>query len=114
MLLDEKIKPEWFTYPDEFMVLINQNLIDFTPWVILTNERLSLRFDGIQVRYPTRELIPFARREDNDDVACWELNNSIVVIIHDFASSGHEGGKEKMKFWNWLRLVVDDMIEYNE
>ena len=45
----------------------------------------------MQVRYPKRILIPFARRGDNDDVACFELNKGDEVqIIHDFASGGYE------------------------
>jgi hypothetical protein len=39
--------------------------------------------------------MPFARRHDNDDVACFvthdpEQEAGQVIIIHDFASPGHE------------------------
>lgn len=48
-------------------------------------ERLRVRFGGLK-RYPTnRNIIPFAHREDNDDVACWDKNSRHqVIIIHDF------------------------------
>jgi len=44
---------------------------------------------GLQERYPGRMLVAFARREDNDDVACWEAGGGgKVIVIHDFASDG--------------------------
>jgi hypothetical protein len=112
MLLDRDLLPSWFEYPKELLTLINQNLLDFDPWIILSADRLKERYKGLKSRYPSRELIPFARREDNDDVACWEKNKG-VVIIHDFASQGFEGGKEVMTFWDWFKLIVNDMIDYN-
>lgn len=112
MLLDESVLPEWFNYPKEFTLLKEQNLLDFDPWIILTDWRLQERYQGIQNRYPSRQLVPFARREDNDDLACFERNKGIV-IIHDFASAGYEGGQQAMEFWDWLRLAIEDMIEYN-
>ena len=112
MLLEKNELPDWFEYPDEINILIEQNLLDFDPWIILTKDRLKSRFVGVQQRYPNRDLVPFARREDNDDIACWEKGKE-VVIIHDFASKGYEGGKDSTPFWNWLRQAVEDMIEHN-
>ena len=112
MLLQENELPNWFEYPSELMVLINQKLFDFDPWVLLIDDRLKLRFEGVKKRYPNRKLIPFARREDNDDLACFDESMK-VVIIHDFASVGFEGGKESIEFWDWLKIAVNDMIEYN-
>lgn len=40
-------------------------------------------------------VIPFARRDDNDDIACFEVGKGkSVQIIHDFASEGFEQRKE--------------------
>ena len=86
-LLNEKELPVGFYYPDDFKRIVSQGLLDFDPWIILQGDRLITRFNGIKNRYPSRELIPFARREDNDDVACWEVNKpGKVIIIHDFTS----------------------------
>jgi hypothetical protein len=112
MILQNNELPDWFEYPSEFKVLIEQNLLDFDPWIILTDDRLRTRFEGVKKRYPKRNLVPFARREDNDDLACFEKGKS-VVVIHDFASEGYEGGKESIEFWDWLRKVVEEMIDYN-
>jgi len=112
MLLKKADLPDWFDYPTELSILMKQNLLDFDPWVIITDERLVERYKGLKKRYPERNLIPFARREDNDDLACFEKGKE-VVVIHDFASAGFEGGKETLSFWDWFRMSIDDMIEYN-
>lgn len=112
VLLQENELPNWFSYPKDFLVIIEQNLLDFTPWLILTDERLRLRQTGIEMRYPNRQLIVFARREDNDEVACWE-NGRGVVVIKDFATTGFEKGDLSFSFWEWFRMVIETMIEFN-
>lgn len=113
-LLIEKELPAGFYYPDEFKRIVSQGLLDFDPWLILQGERLRIRFNGIKSRYPSRELIPFARREDNDDVACWEVNKpGKVIIIHDFAREGYENVQEIDSFWDWLRSALEATIEYD-
>ncbi|MBN3194673.1 hypothetical protein [Pectobacterium versatile] len=106
--------PEWFSYPSEFTRVVEQGLLDFDPWIILTEERLRTRFNGIKNRYPSRDLIPFARREDNDDIACWEKGkNGKVIIIHDFSSDGYENVREFNHFWDWFRDAVEATISYD-
>lgn len=113
-LLSKKELPDWFSYPDEFKRIVGQGLIDFDPWIIMEKDRLKTRYDGLKRRYPSRELIPFARREDNDDVACWEKNKyGRVIIIHDFASEGYENVQEFGSFWDWLRSALEATIEYD-
>ena len=112
-LLEESERPEWFSYPREFLRIVDQNLLDFDPWIVLQGERLRTRYKGLKERYPDRELVPFARRDDNDDVACWEKGNEkSVVIIHDFSSCGYEQRESFSSFWDWFRNVVEEMIEY--
>lgn len=106
--------PEWFSYPPEFIRIVDQGLIDFDPWIIMENERLRNRYEGVRKRYPARDLIPFARREDNDDIACWEKGKpGKVVIIHDFASDGYENVEEFGNFWDWLRSALEATINYD-
>lgn len=62
-------------------------------------------------RYPDRKLIPFAKREDCDDVACFEVGRpGKVTIIHDFADPGWEQREEYGDFWSWFEAAVLDMI----
>ena len=113
-LLTPQELPESFTYPEEFLRIINQGLIDFDPWIILRGEQLRTRLHGINKRFPKENLIPFARREDNDDVACWQQGSShTVYIIHDFSSLGYENRRELNSFWEWLRQALEDTINYS-
>ncbi|MFN4086538.1 MAG: hypothetical protein ACK4LB_11400 [Spirosomataceae bacterium] len=105
--------PEWFNYPESFLKIVEQNLIDLSPWHILSNELLKAKYEGLKERYPKRNLIPFARRYDNDDVACWEQSNpESVVIIHDYASDGWERREIYESFWDWFRVAINQMIEF--
>lgn len=104
-----------FKFPKAFMKTVELNLIDFDIWYLLDKESFFERYAGLKDRYPTRTLIPFAKRDDCDDVACFELDKpNKVEIIHDFASEGYEQKKEYNNFWDWLKSAIDEMIEFNE
>jgi hypothetical protein len=113
-LLTDNELPAWFSYPDSFKRIFKQGLLDFDPWIIMENENLRTRYEGLKKRYPTRELIPFARMDGNDDIACWEKNkNGKIIIIHDYASEGYENVREFDNFWDWLRSALEATIEYD-
>ena len=75
---------------------------------------LSL-YEGLQERYPSRKLIPFAKRGDCDDTACFEIGkgnkvqSSMILLQKD-------GSNEKSLtiFWEWVEYAVKCMIEYNK
>ena len=112
MYLEFSDTPEWLDLPEEYQILISQGLVNFDPWILMPRESVIKRMLKLHERFPGRKLFPFAKREDCDDLACWEEANGIVVI-HDFASPGFEGGQESYSFWDWFRKVVEEMIEYN-
>ena len=72
-LLDERI----FQYPESFKKLIELNLVDFDCWYLLDSEWALSLYEGLQERYPSRKLIPFAKRGDCDDTACFEIGKAI-------------------------------------
>ena len=83
------------------------------PWRWLTSERLTFRMVGFTVRYPGRKLVPFAERQDCDDVACWDINSpGMVIIIHDFADDGHETRACFESFRIWLHQALDDCMDF--
>lgn len=101
-----------YIYPGEFIRIVELNLVDFEVWYLMSNEQVNTRIKGLKTRYPNRELIPFARRDDCDDIACFEIGKgSRVQIIHDFAGEGFEQRKEYSCFWDWFRDAIDEMIE---
>lgn len=56
-LLTDKELPAWFSYPDSFKRIIDQGLLYFDPWVIMEDEWLRTRYEGIKKRYPSKELV---------------------------------------------------------
>ena len=94
-LLTSSDLPPGFLYPHSFLKVVDFGLINLEPWYILEGERLNQRFRGLQLRYPTRVLVPFAERQDNDDVACWEptVGKEVVMVVHDYASTVGKPGK---------------------
>lgn len=114
-LLDSADLPEGFDYPRQFIRVVELGLTDLEPWCILEGFELGSRLEGLRSRYPSRVLVPFARRIDNDDVACWDLDrDGRVSIIHDFASPGWEQQEELADIYAWLRQAVEDLIEYDD
>ena len=78
-------------------------------------DQAAYRIKSLQERYPERKLVPFARRDDNDDIVCFDIDRGgRVQKIHDFASSGWEQRKDYESFWDWFREAIDEMIEEGE
>ncbi len=113
VLLPSSDLPEDFVYPAEFVRVVECGLINLEPWHVLTGDELFRRFRGLRLRYPARQLIPFAARQDNDDIACWDMSRqNEVAIVHDFASSGWEDQGSYDDFNSWLRSAFDEFIEW--
>lgn len=94
---------------------MNLNLVDFDFWYLMPKEQVPERIHGLIERYPNRKLIPFARRDDCDDIACFEIGKgSRVQIIHDFASEGWEQRGEYDDFWAWMQVAIEELIEKGE
>jgi hypothetical protein len=115
-MLDDYTKiqlPVEFNFPMEFRKIIELNIVNIEPWYIMNAERIETRINGLKEKYPSRCLIPFAKRDDNDDVACFELGqDKKVFIVHDYASPGWEQHKIFEDFWSWFRKAIEDMIEF--
>lgn len=96
--------------PDGLERVLKQRLLDLTPWHIMDRKAAKQRLQGLRTRYKSR-YVPFAHRQDNDDIACFDPGRSgHVVIVHDFASEGHERRQEFDSFWDWFRAAIDEMI----
>ncbi|MGW1197294.1 hypothetical protein ACWD4B_15875 [Streptomyces sp. NPDC002536] len=104
--------PQDFEYPAEFIRVVELGLTNLEPWWIFDGDQLRRRAVGLRERYPERRLVPFARRQDNDDVACWDLAQGDVSVIHDMARPGWEQRERFPDFNAWLRQAVEDLIEH--
>ncbi len=104
--------PDGFSYPEEFIRVVELGLTNLEPWWIMDGDLLRVRQTGIESRYPSRKLVVFAMRQDNDDVACWDLDQGGVVVVHDFASAGYETREHYSDFYCWFRQAIDDLVGF--
>lgn len=106
--LKKSERPPWLVYPSFFEELIGRQLVDVGMWYLMPADRVLQRIDGLKKRYPDRELVPFAKRDDNDDLACWDSKFGCdkIAVIHDFASSGYEDKESFASFEDWHRNAV--------
>ena len=105
--------PPDFEYPQEFIRVVELGLTNLEPWWIAQGQLLRDRFQGLRKRYPDRNLILFAVRQDNDDVAAWDIDQGNVAVVHDFASPGFERRAEFPGFYDWFRQAVEDFIAFD-
>ena len=67
---------------------------------------------GLKIRYPEGKIVSFAKRNDNDDVACFDIETGKVFVIHDFSGDGYNKRKIYMDFQTWFKVCIDNMFEY--
>jgi hypothetical protein len=104
--------PTGFDYPPEFVRVVGLGLTDLEPWWIIEGKLLRDFMKLLASAYPRRRLVPFAKRQDRDDVACWDLAKGDVAIVHVGASPGWEQHARFADFYGWLRQAVEDLIEH--
>lgn len=100
-----------YDYPYQLKKVAELDLLDFDYWFIMDADLAEAYTQGMRYRFPARKLIPFAKRADCDDVACFELDKpGKVEIIHDFCDPGWEQRGEYDSFWDWFMEAVEEMI----
>jgi hypothetical protein len=98
--------------PRGLLRVVEQNLVDLTPWHMTPREVALKRLHGLRQRYAIK-YVPFAHRQDNDDLAVVAPEKPHrVIVIHDFATEGAEVVAEFPSFWDWFRAVIEDMISF--
>lgn len=112
-MLTMRDRPAWLVYPRAFCHLVEQSFVHVPPWHLFEAQEALVRLRGLADRYPSRELLPFAYRQGDDDIACWSRGEGEkVYVIHDFASPGWESGGQFEDTWSWLRAAVEDCIKW--
>ncbi len=111
-LYDASVKFPGFKYPMGLERVADLELTDLDIWFILDAPFAKSYCESINKRYPDRMLVPFAKRGDCDDVACFEVDKpGTVQIIHDFASPGWEQREVFPDFWSWFSSAIDLLIK---
>lgn len=111
--------PDGFEYPHSFMEFIKREpLLDLTPWWFLhkytgTSEAW---LKTVREQYPNRQLVPFAKIEHTDDVACFDASepssDPIVHYVHTYASPGWEDRGHVGNFDAWLEAAIADAQQF--
>lgn len=109
--------PSGFIYPSDYLDFSKKGSFpDLRPWSFLWENELDSLADGLKKRYPNRSLVPFARRIDCDDMACFEgadaSGNPVVHIIHDYSSPGWEQRGTLKSFTEWLQMAMEEAEEW--
>lgn len=113
----EEIRRVNFKLPPAYYRIFELGLTNVSPWRFIEDtDEFSGVYNALQELYPEHILLPFARRVDNDDVACIVVDSpqyadNHIVVVHLFASADYAFDGVYETFWDWFRTAVDEMIE---
>lgn len=110
-----------FIVPDAYTIARERKLFGYQnqdsaldPWFYMDADNV---FDACK-KWPSVsnkksvKLIVFARRFDNDDMACFEVSDDTtkqIVVVHGWTPSGYDVVNEFSSFWHWVKSVIDDV-----
>lgn len=110
-----------FEIPKGYRWLADCGLVGFeedsplSPWRF-TKAPIDVR--ELWPRGPSQSnLVGFARRQDTDDIACFEVEDGKVVRIvgiHGWTSEGYVVTETYENIWEWLKCAIDDIAFLSE
>jgi len=102
-LLSGDGKPDWLIYPNELVDMIRLGRVKLVPWHLDKADASFREYLRLKSRLG-RDLVPFAYRQDREDLACFEKGKGqTVLIIHDNTEPGWEDEGSYPSFADWLR-----------
>lgn len=109
--------------PAEYIWTATHGIIGFAefsqlePWHLCFVEEIL----PLAKRWPTfraqHEYLPFARRQDRDELACFKLRNGKLdgycILSYELGPPLHwETLNEYQSFWEWLRSAIGDVEDW--
>jgi len=102
-----------YNYPDALERLVALKLINFDLWYIMSREQSMVILKQLEMDCNRKGLIPFARRGDNEDIACFEIaNNEKVVVLKYCEYLGYRPRQVFDSVWDWFRDAIELMIAF--
>ena len=120
---DSRIPNFDFIPPHGYFVLLDRKMVSFgpfgvlRPWYYLDKENVIFVNEKWPCGPSRQTLVAFARRQDSDDIACFEVcggSGVAVVVINGWTANGYTILAKHRDFWSWLKSVVDDIAEVSE
>lgn len=118
-LYSAELLPSGFRFPRAFVDFVSGGEIPYLePWWFLCE--FPERADGwmriVRESYPQRPLVPFAKWEGSDDIACFDgsavSDDPIVYYVHTFAKSPFEARGWVENFDRWLENAKEESRAY--
>ena len=111
--------PDDFKYPGAYIDIMSLDIIpDLEPWSFICEFREPSSFWMAEVKkqYPTRKLVPFAKVNYSDDIACFDGEDSSgdpkVYYVHAFSTEGWEDRGYADNFDEWLKMARLESARY--
>lgn len=101
--------PGELSYPCTFLLWVERGLIDLGPWWIISRD-LALGFLPTLDDAFSRPLLPFAKRDDRDEIACFDEANTVVTV--DPWDVKNEIATYE-DFHEWVRDAIEVMLEWD-
>ncbi|RKP43276.1 SMI1/KNR4 family protein [Trinickia fusca] len=118
-LFNEEQLPNGFLFPCSFLEFVARDPIpDLEPWWFFCKfkDHADAWINALRRLYPNRHLIPFAKMQDSDDVACFDASGPSVdprvYYVHAYASPGWEDRGSVTNFTEWLRAAEEESRRY--
>ena len=119
--LSDKNVPEGFIFPAKYLEFMASDPHPILgPWWFLCEYPKYADFwlNQMQTQYPSRQLVPFAKMENTDDLACFDASiktdDPIVFYVHANASPGWEDRGHVKNFEEWLRAETERYADWSE
>ncbi len=112
-LIPDGHRPDWLVYPEGLVEMVKSGRVKLVPWHL---DKVDVA-RGQHVRLKARlgrDLVPFAHRQDREDMACFEKGKGqAVMIIHDNTDPGYEDEGSYPTFADWLRDAELEAASWN-
>lgn len=111
----EVIKTQSFecAYPEAIERLIALGLVNFDLWYLMGTKQTVQIGEQLREQYRNEKWIPFARRGDNEDIACFEVDSGQkVVVLRSYELLGYRQCAVYDSVWDWFRDAIEVMIAF--
>lgn len=113
--LPSELRQRQAILPTAYARVFELGLTNILPWQFLDGAACRSIYDELRLQYPAHHFLPFARRLDDDDVACVIVSSAdhpvgAVVNVHLYSSPDLAVDQVFASSWDWYRAAVEIMI----